>query len=86
MDDALLMRRLEGLGDLLGNRQRLLDRDRATGNPLRKIFPFDQLHDQRGAARAFLQAVDVRDVRVIQRGEHFRFALKPCEPVWISRE
>ena len=32
------------------------------------------------------ETVDVRDVRMIQRGQHLRFALESREPVGISRE
>ena len=34
MDDPLVMRRFERLGDLSGDRQRLVDRDRAARDPL----------------------------------------------------
>ena len=30
--------------------------------------------------------MDVRDVRVVQRREDFRFALKACEPIGITRD
>ena len=33
-----------------------------------------------------LEAVDVRDVRMIQRRERLRFALKPREAIGIRRE
>ena len=33
-----------------------------------------------------LEAVDVRDVRMIQRREHLRFALEAREPIRIARE
>ena len=39
MDDAQLVRRFERLGDLPGDRQRLLDRDRSTSNALRESSP-----------------------------------------------
>ena len=32
-----------------------------------------------------LEAVDGRDVRMIQRGEHFGFALEPRQPLRIGR-
>ena len=45
--------------------------------------PFDQLHHQRADAAGFLEAVDLRDVRVIERREHLRFALEPREAIGI---
>ena len=37
-------------------------------------------------APAFFEAVDRGDVRMIQRGEDFRFALETREPIGIGRE
>ena len=46
MDDALLMRGFESLGDLLRDWQRLVDWDRALRNPLRQILALDEFHHQ----------------------------------------
>ena len=46
MDDALLVRGFERLGDLARERQRLLDRQRAAPQPLGQRLSLDQLHDQ----------------------------------------
>ena len=43
----------------------------------------DELHDDRAGVAALLEAVDVRDERMIQRREHARFALEPRQPVRI---
>ena len=37
-------------------------------------------------AADFLEAVDLRDVRMIERREHLRFALEPRQPIGIGRE
>ena len=79
MDDAVLGG-FERLGDLTGDRQRLVQRNRATGKTLRQVVTFDQFHHERRSAAAFFEAVDVRDVGMIQGSEHFRLALKPREP------
>ncbi len=86
MDDPLLVRRFECLGNLLRNRQRFVDRDRAFRDPLREVVTLDQFHHQRGDATAFFEAVDVGDVRVIQRGERFGFAGEPRKALRIMRE
>ena len=39
MDDALLVRRFERLGDLLRDRQRLVDGNRALCDPLASVGP-----------------------------------------------
>ena len=46
VDDSLLVRRLERLGDLLREGQRLVDGNGAAGNALRQILTLDQFHDQ----------------------------------------
>ena len=74
MDDPLLVRRFERLGDLLRDGQRFVERDRAARDALRQILALDELHHERLDAAAFFEAVDVRDVRMIQRREHLRFA------------
>ena len=52
MDDPLLVCRFEGLGDLLRDGKRVVDRDRATRDPLRQILAFDELHHEGGHAPA----------------------------------
>ena len=37
-------------------------------------------------SRAFLEPVDLGNVRMIQRGERSRLALEACEPLGIVRE
>ena len=45
MDDALLVRRLERLRDLLRDRQRFAEWYRSARNPLRELLAIDQFHD-----------------------------------------
>ena len=70
MDDALLVRRFERLGDLPRDRQRLVERNRPVRDPIGERRPLDQLHHQRVQAAGVFEAVDLRDVRMIQRREH----------------
>ena len=53
---------------------------------LRQIVAFDEFHHEGGHAPAVFEAVDRGDVRMVQGGEHFRFALKTREPIGIGRE
>ena len=64
------------LGDLFRDREGFVDRNSATRETLCEILPLDQLHHERAAAVGFFETVYVGDVRVIQRCEHFGFALK----------
>ena len=86
MNDALLVRRFERLRDLLGDGQRLIERNGAARDALRQILAFDEFHHQRGHVAAIFNAVDGGDVGMIQRREHFRFALKTREPIGIRRD
>ena len=66
--------------------ERLARRQRALRDALRERRPVDELHDDRRSAVAALEPVDVRDVLVIQRGEHFGLALQAREPVRVRHE
>ena len=86
VNDPLLVRGFERLGDLLRDRQRFVDRDRATRDALGQVLALDQFHHERGDAAAFFEAVDGGDVRMVERGEHLGFALKSRQPVVVCRE
>ena len=86
VDDALLVRRFERLGDLSRDRQGLVEGERATRDPLRQVVPLDQLHHQSGYAATLFQAVYGGDVWMIQRGEYFGFALEPGQSVAVRRQ
>ena len=86
MDDPLLVRRLERLRNLFRDRERLIDRDRTAHNPLREILAVDELHHESRDAVELFEPVDASDVRMVHRREHFRFALKPREPIEVGGE
>ncbi len=85
VDDPLLVSGFEGLGDLLRDRQCLVDWNRALCDSVGERRPLDQFHDERRHAVALLEAVDVRDVRMVQRREDFGFALEPRQPLGVCR-
>ncbi len=86
MDDALLVRGLERLDDLPRNRQRLVERQRTLRDTVGQRRPLDELHHERARAATLFEAVDLRDVRVIERGQELRFALETREPIRVARE
>ena len=86
VNDPLLVRGFEGLGDLPRHRQGLVERHRAAGDALRQIVTVDELDHQGGDAAALFETVDAGDVRMIQRREHFRLALKTRESIGIRSE
>ena len=86
MDDAQLVRRLEGFGDLSRDGQRLVGRQRPAGNHRRQILASHQFHHERPTAQELLDAVDRRDTGVIQRRERLRFASEPRQALGIAGE
>ena len=47
MDDAAFVRLFKGLGDLLRDRDGLIDGNRTAPQSLREVFAFDELQDER---------------------------------------
>src|SRR5262249_21426185 len=86
MDDAVLVRRFERVGDLPRHRQRVSGGDRSTRDPLRQILALDELHDERPDALLIFEAVDLGDVWVVQRGERLRFAGGPRHAIRIAAD
>ena len=83
MDDPLLVRGLERFGDLLGDRKRLTDGDRRARDPIGERRALDQFHDQGSYAAGVFEAMDLRDMRMIERGEHLRFTTEAGEAIGI---
>ena len=88
MHDPLLVRRLERLGDLSRDDNDVRDwecRVRAVDHVFERR-PFHQLHDEcvDQRAAALLDAVDRRDVRMIERRERLGLALEPGDAVAIG--
>src|SRR5262245_23068138 len=84
MDDALLVRCFERLRDLLRDRQRLIELDRTAAGALRQVLALDQLHHKRLHPRRSFEAIDRRDVGMIQRRERLRFPLEAGEALDVA--
>ena len=82
MDDSLLVRGLERLGDLPGDRERLLQRQRSDVLSDRPAStPSTSSSTKRPFPVGLFDPVDRADVRVIEGREHPRFALEPRQRV-----
>ena len=69
-----------------GDGQRLVERQRPLRDPIGERRPLDQLqHQRRGAAR-LLEAVDRRDVRVVERRQHLGLALEARQAIGVEHE
>ena len=76
MDDALLVGRLESLGDLAAEFQHVVEQQRATREHGAQVFARHQFEHQEGLVAVCLQPVDGADVRVVQRRQHAGFAFE----------
>src|SRR5688572_13198448 len=86
MNDPLIVRRLEGFGNLPRNHQRFINWEGALRDPLSEGGPLDELEDQRHCAVRFLEAVNAADIGMIQRGKRSRLALEPRGTFLVSNE
>ena len=87
MDDALLVRRFERLGDLPRDRQAPRRSASAARDPLREILALDQLHDEARMAPALLESVDrARCSDDSAAASALRFALEAGEAIGIAGE
>jgi hypothetical protein len=84
MHDAVLVRDLEGLGDLSRDRQRVGERHRSLRDSIGERLPANELQHKRVHGAAVVEAVDVADVGVAERGEELRFATEAGEPLAVG--
>ena len=66
MNDAAVVRGLEGLGNLTADSERLAGGDGTACDEIREGGTFDELENESDARGALLDAVDRRNVRVIE--------------------
>ena len=74
MHDATFVRSIERIGNLDSDLSRFVDRKRAVREPCLERRTLDHLHDDDLIRADAFESVNRRDVRVIERGEHLRFA------------
>ena len=86
MDDAFVVRVLERMCDLQRQRQGFRERERASRQASRQVFAVDQLHRQEPDPVRGVEAEDGGDVRMVERGQHLRFAFETGETLGIPGE
>jgi len=86
VDDPELVRRLERVGDLPRDRQRLGERNRPPLEDRAQVLAVDQLHHERAGASRLLEPVDLRDVRVVERRERLRLSREPRDAIRVVGE
>jgi hypothetical protein len=72
MDDALLMRSFKRVGDVDGNGDHSIARQRTRLDQLLQRFPVEELHCDEGAAAFFSDLMNGADIGMIQRGSSAR--------------
>jgi hypothetical protein len=86
MHDALLVRRLQRLRDLARNGERLVEWNGNLRDAVGEGRGLDQLHHERRRPGRPLEAVDGRDVWMVQRRKHFGLALEARQPLRVARD
>ena len=85
VDDPLLVRRFQRLSDLLRDGECFVDRHGTLRDAIRERWALDEFHHQRRHAIALLEAVNLRDMRVVQRRQDFGLTLESRQPLRVRR-
>ena len=91
MNDSAFMRGRQRRGNLAGNWQHLVDRDRPLLNPVSERGTVHQFKDEGGHRRPsgseeVLESVDLRDIGMIQGRQQLRLAIESRQLFRIGRE
>ena len=86
MNHTGFMRRFQGSSDLFGDRQGRIQGNRPLRDPVGEGGAIHELQDERPRPLGLFDAVDLRDVGVVQRGEDLCLPLEPGEAIWIIGE
>jgi hypothetical protein len=84
VDDPLLVRRGQRVGQRDADVEYLPQRQSAGGEDTVKAVPLDQLHGQKMRAVVFLDGEQRDDVRVVEGGDGPGFALEARQPVGVA--
>jgi hypothetical protein len=86
VNDTRLVRRLEPLGDLPTNLERLLHGHGPAREPFSQCFARHEPEREEVDLPSLIDPVDLRDARMVEARERLRFALEPLEPLLVRRE
>ncbi len=86
MDDPLVVCRRKAAGHLNGTFRRLADRERAARQAFTQRLAIEQFHGRIDQPVVSAEIEDRQDVRMRKRGDRFRFALEPRQPVGVLRK
>ncbi len=86
MDDAFCVGGIEGVGDFGGEGDELVEFDGTSGDGVLEGGAFEIFHGDESAAIFFADVINGADIRMIQGGSGFGFALETREGLGISGE
>src|SRR5580704_1052368 len=86
MDDAPIVRIFQGFDNLLSDRDRFFERDPSSFDAIRQRRSFDEREHQSTRVFGVYNSVNVSDVRMIERCQHFGFALEASHAIAIAQE
>jgi hypothetical protein len=86
VNDPAFVCGFERRGDLLRDGDGLVGGNGAPREALREGLSIYELEDQREVTIRFFDAIDGRDVWMVERGEQLRFALESGKAVSVRRE
>ena len=86
MHDAFFVRRFERVGNLPCDGQRFVEGQRPGVEPRRERLSVRELEDEEVAAVGFVESVNRRDVRMVQRREYLRLAFESRNALDVGRE
>ena len=86
VNDRFVVRGLEAIGNLHEQRNGFVDRDGASRDALGQSLALNELHDQELAAFVLLQAVQGRDIRVIELSQDPGLSLEPSQAFLVLGE
>jgi hypothetical protein len=84
VNNVAIVRGLEGFGNLPGDVQCFTDGNRTTLQSRLERLAFNKLHHDRAHPAGLDDAIDVRNVGMIQQRQHLSFALKTRQPFRIA--
>jgi len=84
LDDASFVRSFECFRDLPCDRQRFVQRNCTHGQAIFQRRPVDELHHERVDTVLSFETVNRCDARMVESGQHFRFAPEPGETLRVQ--
>ena len=86
VNDLLLVRRMEAVGDLASDVESLFESKRAAFDLLLQAVALDELQGKEGAPLRFVDFMDRANVGMAERGGGFRFPLEALAALFILEQ